>query len=978
MIISGRLVALLSVGALFAFTEIAPFTNTARGAAYWEGDYTVVENAPSQQPADLPHPNSDAMAELSYGAGYASGVAIGENWILTAHHVGAGIVRPNYDPFDADFVLGSTTYRVKADPITDAPMAFFYGTQPSQYPEWPPIEDFALFRIEKMNGDDADLASWVGVSKSPSIGNVTIGGFGQRNSVDEETGSYGQVLGSGDLRWGRNEATFSNYQINVNLDHPSSSDYIKYESVPRPGDSGGGWFFRDGWEWRVAGVTSGPSSLNGVNGATISASVLSWIQSVLGADYQSPPIQSKPSPTTTWIGAVDDDWSNNGNWSGGIPSLTSSDGDTVVIVDQYVDVAVYSSAKAKDVFVGGAASQNSAAITINGGDLLVNGLFVGAESSDYGNVTLYDGTLDSEIQYIGYRGTGKVSHQGGSNSSSLMIVGSEATAGTGGTYTLFGASTTQAAPNVNASELIIGRNSGSVGKFRINAGVSTPYAVLQTDRTIVGIEGSGTFLHQGGSHTTNLLTVSEESTYEITAGTLNATQIDVEGTFKPKGGNVNSSGIVVSGVVDFDGTTNTTQLSGIVDLSQASIDEGSQATLAFPSDALVLLNAAAVQSGVDFNTSGQSPHVVGSGGITIDQYTVHGSGVLTDMVIVSGGATELGGLEATGGSIRLEGGLRKDGAATVDLGPVGSVDVPTGKAQLNSASVISASTGEFNAEKVTISTDGRLFADGNLHFDGSAEFGLSNGGVLEIGNEIGAVGTLALTGNGLYEQSGSQAEIVFDVENESSYDTFEASQLLVFSNGTDLYPKLSVSMDSDNIDELEIEETFSLITFPEESESSALFGTRSVIVDDVYGGTIVTGSQGTIGLALLYPGNDYILNGVELEVGSEFLLRVTLPGDANFNNVVDAGDLAILSSNYSNDSKNKRWRQGDFTGDGKVDVADLAVLSAHYGESWPGGGGGAGGVPEPTSALLLLVGIAIVAFDRDKAHRSCVTTKHNF
>jgi hypothetical protein len=70
---------------------------------------------------------------------------------------------------------------------------------------------------------------------------------------------------------------------------------------------------------------------------------------------------------------------------------------------------------------------------------------------------------------------------------------------------------------------------------------------------------------------------------------------------------------------------------------------------------------------------------------------------------------------------------------------------------------------------------------------------------------------------------------------------------------------------------------------------------------------------------------------------------------------------------------------GDFTNDGIVDAADYVMwrknnMSAGdytlwtntFGETVPGGGGGAntGGVPEPTAALLALVGACLIGCRR--------------
>jgi hypothetical protein len=55
-----------------------------------------------------------------------------------------------------------------------------------------------------------------------------------------------------------------------------------------------------------------------------------------------------------------------------------------------------------------------------------------------------------------------------------------------------------------------------------------------------------------------------------------------------------------------------------------------------------------------------------------------------------------------------------------------------------------------------------------------------------------------------------------------------------------------------------------------------------------------------------------------------------IPGDANWDDVVDVGDLGILAANYGK-ARGAIWKQGDFNGDGTVDVGDLGILAANYG-----------------------------------------------
>lgn len=81
-----------------------------------------------------------------------------------------------------------------------------------------------------------------------------------------------------------------------------------------------------------------------------------------------------------------------------------------------------------------------------------------------------------------------------------------------------------------------------------------------------------------------------------------------------------------------------------------------------------------------------------------------------------------------------------------------------------------------------------------------------------------------------------------------------------------------------------------------------------------------------------------------------------LPGDANYDGLVNLEDLAKLATNFGNSSLadpllDVRWLHGDFTGDGVVDLADLARLATFFGQSQMFGGGGAGSVEDSANLL---------------------------
>jgi hypothetical protein len=74
----------------------------------------------------------------------------------------------------------------------------------------------------------------------------------------------------------------------------------------------------------------------------------------------------------------------------------------------------------------------------------------------------------------------------------------------------------------------------------------------------------------------------------------------------------------------------------------------------------------------------------------------------------------------------------------------------------------------------------------------------------------------------------------------------------------------------------------------------------------------------------------------------------TVYGDFNLDGAVDAGDLALLGTNFGA-AGSFGWADGDATGDGVVDAGDLALLGSNFGTV-------VHPVPEPVTMSLLAIG----------------------
>ena len=106
-----------------------------------------------------------------------------------------------------------------------------------------------------------------------------------------------------------------------------------------------------------------------------------------------------------------------------------------------------------------------------------------------------------------------------------------------------------------------------------------------------------------------------------------------------------------------------------------------------------------------------------------------------------------------------------------------------------------------------------------------------------------------------------------------------------------------------------------------------------------------------------------ITNNEAVMVSSRASLNYSA-GDYDFNGTVNAADYTVWRNSYGSTTN----AAADGNGDGKVDDADYVIWRKTLGQSGgPGAGVGSlweGSVPEPTSAVLVLVGSLILAARR--------------
>src|SRR6185295_14799000 len=127
------------------------------------------------------------------------------------------------------------------------------------------------------------------------------------------------------------------------------------------------------------------------------------------------------------------------------------------------------------------------------------------------------------------------------------------------------------------------------------------------------------------------------------------------------------------------------------------------------------------------------------------------------------------------------------------------------------------------------------------------------------------------------------------------------------------------------------------------------------------------------------PGTYYVRVGGNASTVQLYSLAVTptalsLPGDYNHDNVVDALDYVVWRDNYGSTTR----LAADGSGNSVVDIADYAVWLHHFGQSEGSGGQGLALVPEPTGAFACITGFAaIVGFRLRKMTRASLNSLHS-
>ena len=137
------------------------------------------------------------------------------------------------------------------------------------------------------------------------------------------------------------------------------------------------------------------------------------------------------------------------------------------------------------------------------------------------------------------------------------------------------------------------------------------------------------------------------------------------------------------------------------------------------------------------------------------------------------------------------------------------------------------------------------------------------------------------------------------------------------------------------------------------------------------------GTNHDLGLKLVAASGDTNTQFASLESPSGFsapvlslTLAPNLPGDSNRDQIVNAQDIALISSNWLAKGIGKA---GDINRDGIVNTQDIAIVSSNWLQSIGGGTAAATAVPEPGSIMLAAIGFAgfLVAGFRSSGFHRC-------
>ena len=469
----------------------------------------------------------------------------------------------------------------------------------------------------------------------------------------------------------------------------------------------------------------------------------------------------------------------------------------------------------------------------------------------------------------------------------------------------------------------VGRQAGSVGVLTVD-GVSEGGGI--------GVEGTASRLV-----TTTMIVGS------VGTGTLNITNGGLSDGDSVLGTNVllgSSSGSVgTANVVGTDGTPGpgVKRSTWDIDIGMTVASRGT-ATLNIRDGALVRVDGTAAVA------SNTGPAGTGDGTVIVEG--TDGNGVKAQWSI--GADLYVGGRQSGPGGTgvaHINTGGAADVAGELKIWPDGTVNLAGGA--LRTTSLVLAG-GAFNMTDGTLTTDE---VDGSL---------VQDGGVLSLGGSAGVTGI-----DGDYTVNGGGVRIeVKPTASAGPEPGVDHDQVAVSGN-------------------VVLGGVLQVLPFPDaEALGDTSLGTEYVVLTygSRAGGTMFHTIDGTLlatgfALAPLFSDTDTVPDGED----DALILRATVPGDLNLDDMVSVADLSEFALNfnttpgfYNELTGENSWELGDFNADGAITVADLSLLALNFGSGTEAAGTSVGislaeaaamlgldhrMLPEPGSVTFAVIGV---------------------
>lgn len=552
--------------------------------------------------------------------------------------------------------------------------------------------DLVVFKVSRSGGatfnyvDIWDPDAFV-LAPQPYV----IGSYGPQSTSGTPTGT---------LNWGTRLITDRISSLLL-----SSGDSLNTGVAGVNGDSGSGWFVKDGLQWKVAGYSTAifASPLDGASARAFYGDIASRISDMGGTLVA--PVFTTPTATTTWTGAVDFDWDTAGNWDNGVPSSTST-----TWLNQGASSIVSTSTSTRFLYIG---TDGVGTLTItNGGTLAVGqAIALGVEAGSSGTLNHSGGHVSSPAVFVGYDGVGNLVQTGTATLSATGDIEIGRNSGSTGHYNLKGGTA-----NVGG-RILIGRNTGSTGTLTLSF-ISSTATLTAGEEHIV----NGRIVHYKGINNVGYLGVGTAGMYQMLGG----------GAL-----NVTSSG-AVDGTLSFNSSTGSLTAAGIFNLSNGTLTGTSSATVHVASNSLAIFPSGFNPNVAFGSLNNQGIVHVAGGSLTIPASSgFAGRGRIDDRLNVGTSAVIVAD---SGYGIDVNAGISVASLATVDLG--------TGRVT-TSDSTSGVSGGDLTAYGLTV--DGGTFTLSN------GVIGTTGGGVILDGasaNFVQSGGTLAASTNGLTLDAG--------------------------------------------------------------------------------------------------------------------------------------------------------------------------------------------------------------------------------